>query len=204
MPEVEFPPIIEPPLRELGQPPGIYPLEDWEPVASEPLDEERRTELAERAMRTARAHGQIRGARYIPIGVSFREDKEKGTEWMMAVLFSYSDNRAVEVHLSGDAETVLDVVEAEYQPAPSDEELAQAIALARQDQRVVRRVSDTMRASAILRIGTDPASPLYGRRCFDVGFGCADERSPRVRATVDLSNEAVVGVDEDCGSVVGE
>jgi hypothetical protein len=204
MPEAEFPPVIEPPLRELGQFPGLYPLEDWELVASEPLDEEPRTELARRAMRAALSDDRLSSIlgdeRYATIGVTFREDKEQGAEKVIAVFFSYQANRAVEVHLSADAEQVLEVIEADYQPAPSDEELAEAIALARRDERVGPRVNDFMRGTAILRIATDPASPLYGRRCFDVGLGCADERSPRVRVTVDLSTEMVVGVDEECGA----
>jgi hypothetical protein len=81
---------------------------------------------------------------------------------------------------------VLDVDRRETQPAPVDEEIERAVALAREDARLAPHVVD-LRGVALLAAPSDPLDPRAGHRCFDVRFGEEDERLPRYWALVDLS-----------------
>jgi hypothetical protein len=203
LPEAEMPPIIEPSIKGMGPFPEIVDMEVWDSVDSEPLDEQERLELVERARRLAYADPRLTsllsGRRHVEIGVSFREDKEAGAGSLLFVLFDYTGNQAIEVQIDGSAERVLDIVEAHYQPPPTEQEIEEAIALAARDDRLRDRITHSMTGVAILAETVDQRSQRFGHRQLDVGFMCPDERTPRHRARVDLTDQTVVSVDDGCG-----
>jgi hypothetical protein len=117
---------------------------------------------------------------------------------LVYVLYDYTDNFAIEVSLDKDATNIIDVAKYRYQPAPLEEEIERAIALAREDQRLKGKLTDELEGMAILVSPVDPSNPYFSHRQFDVRFGCPDERLPRYNALVDLSLELVLRVGLTC------
>jgi hypothetical protein len=192
----ELPPVIEPALA--GVPAFDGPTPDHlEPFASEELPSAVSTESLERIRvavlehRTVKKH--LAGVRFEWIGVSVLDEKE-GEETMLAILYSYASNRAIEVRLGREGEEIQDVSVHAYQPPPTEEEIRQAVELARSHPRLTEEVGDDLVGTAILVSPSDPESPSFNHRQFDVRFGCPSERLPRFAAMVDLSREAVVRV----------
>jgi len=204
LPHGELPPVIEPALRGVPAFDGPAP-DQFEPFESDELPPVVSPESLERIREMVLAHETVReqvgGGRLEWIGVSVLDDKaaEDGVEsLLLAILFSYDRNRAIEVRLDRDGEKVHDVSVQEYQPPPTDEEIRRAVELARSDPRLAEQLSDNLVGTALL-VG----SPGSNHRMFDVRFGCASERLPRFMAAVDLSREAVVRVGSCCGHDLG-
>jgi hypothetical protein len=192
-------PIIEPPLRDLRPPDTPEQVEQWEPVSSGPLEIQNQLtrELAQRAQDTVLGSEEVQqmldNKRYIAIGASLREDRVENTTSLLFILYNYTDNLTIEVSLDENGQEVTEVMEARYQPPPLQEEIDQAIQLAREDSRLARRhLSDDLEGSAIVVSSVDPEDPYYNHRQFDVRFGRPDRRLARYGALVDLSTETVL------------
>lgn len=198
----EAPAVIEPPLRDIPEFDGLEVDGGFEPFESErlraPVDQELARRVREVSFADERVQRALGEARHVVIGVSRRvDDKDRRTTATLLVAYRYDDERAVEVWLDGeDGELqVADVVEADYQPAPADEEVERAIELARGHRRLAGAIADDHEATVILASDVGPGDEHYGRRRFVVGFGPPDERAPRIRALVDLGAGEVLGVD---------
>jgi hypothetical protein len=192
-------PVIEPPLRDLRPPDTPEQTEQWEPVSRGPLEIQNQLteDLAERASDTVLGTEEVRQVlddkRYIAIGASLREDRVENTTSLAFILYNYTDNLAVEVSLDENGQEVTEVIEARYQPPPLQEEIDQAIQLAREDSRLATRSRiDDLEGTAIVVSSVDPEDPYYNHRQFDVRFGRPDERLARYGALVDLSTETVL------------
>jgi len=200
----ELPPVIEPALR--GVPVFDGPAPDhFEPFESEEVQPALSSESLERIQEAVLAHSSVRehldGGRFEWIGVSILDEKavEDGVEApVLAIIYSYDRNRAIEVRLDAEAEKIHDVSVVAYQPPATEEEIHRAVELARSDPRLAENVGDNLVGSAIL-----VTSPTNNHRRFDVRFGCPTERLPRHMAMVDLSREAVITVGSCCGHDLG-
>jgi hypothetical protein len=195
----ELPPVIEPALH--GVPAFDGPAPDhFEPFSSEELQPAVSVESLERIRSAVLEHGAVReqlaGVRFEWIGVSVLDEKADGDGALLAILYSYRDDQAIEVRLDRDGEKIHDVSVRPYQPPPTEAEIQRAVELARSDPRLARRMSDDehLVGTAILVDSSDQDSPSLNHRRFDVRFGCPSERLPRFMAMVDLSREAVVSV----------
>ncbi len=198
MPYGELRAIIEPPFRDLVPFPGQEMVDEWETFESRPVEDSLPEELVHKAQNVALANEHVKrlltDKRYIPIGVSLLEGKDKEATSLLFVFYSYTDNLVIEVLLDRTAQQVSGVAEKRYQPAPLQQEIEQAIALAHQDRRLAERLTDDLEGMAILVSPVDPTDPNYSHRQFDVRFGAPDERLPRFTALVDLSTQTVLKV----------
>jgi hypothetical protein len=139
----------------------------------------------------------LAGVRFEWIGVSVLDEKAgNGIGSLLAVLYSYRNDQAIEVRLDRNGERIEDVSVLRYQPPPTNGEIERAVELARADPRLAKRMGDDehLVGSAILVSSGDPDSTSLSHRRFDVRFSCPSERLPRFMAMVDLSREAVVSV----------
>jgi hypothetical protein len=197
----EFSAIIEPALRDIPDSPDVEIEGGAEVVQSERHDlfgDDELLRARDAALGDERVQRLLVDQRYSVIGASRRfDDKERREPSTVVVVYRYGDQRTVEVWLEGDREElrVSDVVEADYQPAPSDEEIAYAIELARGGRGVAEHLVDDYEATALLTSDVEPGDLHYGSRRFVVGFGPADERQPRVRVLVDVGAERVLTVE---------
>lgn len=198
----EFPAIVEPALRDIPESPEpdieggfkAFEGERHDVAPDEPLLRVAR----EAALADERVRRALGDERFAVIGISRRvDDKERREAVAVLVAYRYHDDRAVEVWLGGPEEEprVAEVLEVDYQPPPSDEELERAIELARGGRGVAEQLDEGWEATGILTSDVDPGDRHYGRRRFVVGFGPAEERQPRVRALVDLGAERVLAVE---------
>jgi hypothetical protein len=209
----ELPPVIEPAL--VGVPAFERPLPDQiQPFASEPTEEAVSPELAATVHATVLGHEpmakHLEGKRYEWIGVSVVDSKAasdsgwgKGTA-LLAILYSYPDNRAIEVRLDSAGRKVEAVEHLAYQPPPTAAEIERAIALARGDERLAGQITEDLVGSAILVSSSDSLSPTFNHRQFDVRFAGPCDRLPSHTALVDLSRETVVSVGRCCRDHLAE
>jgi hypothetical protein len=197
----EFAAVIEPALRDIPEFSGPDIETEPERVDVERGDEREREEMLRIARETALADERVQRllgeGRHSVIGVSLRTDDKERREPLRAVLlaYRYDEEQALEVWLDvgdGGDITVADLVEVDYQPPPSDEELERAIEIARRGRGVRERLEDGFEATAILTSDVEPGDRHHGRRRFAVGFGPPDERMPRIRVLVDLGAETVL------------
>ena len=201
----EYPATIEPPLLELPEFRGVE-VGRPEPVDLDQVDESQWAELDREAREVALADERVRDVladrRYSVIGVGRLDRKQSREERVVLVAYCYDDGLAYEVLLSRESDglTVRDVSSADYQPAPSDEEVEQAIKLASSHRLVADRLQPDFEAHALLTSGVEPGDEHYGRRRFSVVFGPSDERLPRVHSVVDLGSEELVWVHTNRGT----
>jgi hypothetical protein len=202
LPHGELRATIEPPLRDLAPFPGQEMVDEWEPFESGPAEDQLPEDLVRRAQTIALANEHVKrlltSKRYISIGASLLDGDDKKAASLLFIFYNYTDNLTIEVMLDRTAQEVGSVAEMRYQPPPPQQEIDQAIALARQDRRLAELVTDDLEGTAVLVSPVDPKSPYYSHRQFNVGFGCPDERLPRITALVDLSAETVIKVGSDC------
>jgi hypothetical protein len=198
----ELPPVLIPRLRELPPYPGPVP-DEIEPFASEPVRDplaERLDEIRERAFAHERLR-RLRGGRFTEIGAALRGKRE--ADEPLTVLHVVWDHEArVSIETTLDAETleVVDVVESTEQPAPTQDEIDRAVAIATADERLAREAGERsgLVGMALLVSPVDPQDPLFGHRVLDVRFVYPEERLPRASAVVDLTDEVVVRVGDPC------
>ncbi len=200
---VYMPAPLEAPLRGMPDWPGP-PLEH-EPEVFEVEVSEQLGELLIRAQALVEGDERVRehfgGRRHVWVGASALDPKGERRASALVVAFDYERNVAVEVevHGEGDALSVIDVNEAAYHPAPSDEEIERATGLAREDRRVAGHLAEELEASALLVSDVEQGDRHYGTRRIEIDFCDPEERLPRVRALVDLAQERVLGVHVDSG-----
>jgi hypothetical protein len=204
----ELAPIVEPPMRGVARFEGSPP-DQFEPVVSESRPAQVTQELSERVRAMVLEHHQlqdVRGQRYVWIGISALDEKpqrrnqgeETSPAGLLAVLYSYTDNVAIEIRLDAAGREIGDVARRAYQPPPTEEEIRRAIEIAQADSRLADQVTSDLEGSAILVSPADPQSPNYNHRQFDVRFACPSEPLPRFMAMVDLSRERVLSVGSCC------
>jgi hypothetical protein len=200
-PRAEFPAVVEPALRDIPVPPE-HAIDQWEPFESQPASLQSGREVLEIIQRAAfaddRVNGLLEGKRYTVVGASRLLDrKDDRSPTAVLVLYSHTDARAYRMWLAGegDALRVQDLEETDEQPQESDEELERAIEIARGSGDVAPLLDDGFEAMGLLTSAVQPGDRHFGRRRLIVGFGPPDERLPRVRALVDLGDEAVLWVD---------
>jgi hypothetical protein len=195
----EPPPVVEPPLLDLPPYEGLD-VDDVEPLDVEVGEGLAGADLVQRvrgvAFRDERVGELLGDKRHVVIGVRAVEEKEEGAVRFVLVGYIYDDAAAYEVHLGGERDRleVVDVRREAYHPAPADEEIEEAIRLARADERVARSLEDGFEAHALLVSDVEQGDEHQGSRRFSVVFGPADERLPRVHVVVDLGSEEIVGV----------
>jgi hypothetical protein len=200
---VYMPAPLDAPLRGMPEWPGP-PLEHepevFEVEVSEPFGE-----LLIRAQALVEGDERVRehfgGRRHVWVGASALDRKGEHPASALVVAFDYERNVAVEVKLHGDGDElhVVDVNEAAYHPAPSDEEIERAIRLAREDRRLAGHLAEELEASALLVSDVEQGDRHYGTRRIEIDFCDPEERQPQVRAIVDLGRERVLGVHVDSG-----
>ena len=195
----EFRAIIEPPIRDMVPFPGKEGVDEWEPFHSEGGKDPLPLELVSLAEKTSLADQRVKklldGKRFTRIGASWpdvRGKEESGS--LLFVFFNYDDGLAIDVTLEPNGMAVRDVAAKRYQPAPTAKEVEEVIALAREERRLSKLLTDDMEGMVLLISPSDPADPLYGHRLFDVRFGYADERLPRYWTHIDLSSKRVLKV----------
>jgi len=184
------------PLSDQAGPPIESDIaEDWEPVEIFPAEQAEAEDLLPRAEGVAladeRVKTQLAGKRSIAIGASLLDDKNGGSQRVVQVFYDYTDNVAVELFVDPSTEAVQDIEMGSWQPAPVQEEIERAIALAREDPRLADRLTEDLEGTALLLTTEDPEDPNHGHRQLDVRFVRPDERLPRYMARVDLSTESV-------------
>jgi len=205
-PSATFPPQVGvPPLTyagpEQGYPPKILGITNARPIPSKPLpaldpqreDQIRNATLADPRVRQAVGdHFALLGVFPIPVPKSKPVGVPSPTpvQQTRVVLFSYSDNVAVEALLSG--LTVERVVRRpDYMLPESAEEVSAAIKLARADDRIADKVKD-LPASAILGgFSSEGKSPSH-RLLHASFFHSDDDEVPSFEAMVDLTAQQVL------------
>jgi hypothetical protein len=196
----ELAPALDPALRDMPEWPG-EPVESGpNPVEVERMDPFSRllADAQDRARSDERVREYLAGHRHAFLGASLLDVKEAGRT-VVVLVYDYERNTALEITLAGEGEAfeVVGVEDVRYQPPPSDEEIQRATELARSDERVAGHLSDDLESTAILVSDVEQGDRHYGFRRIEIGFGRPDERLPRVRALVDLSEERVLGVGAD-------
>lgn len=201
IPHGELWPVVEPPLRDQAPPMWLEEVEEWESFESDPLDDVLTEDMVRKVQEIALAHEDVKklltDKRYLPIGTSLldnKRDDEPDVSSLLFIFYNYTDNLVIEVLLDWESLEVTEVTEAHYQPAPVEEEIEQAILLARADDRLANRLTDDLEGMVILVSPVNPDDPYFAHRLFDIRFGRSDERLPRYLALVDLSTETVLKV----------
>jgi hypothetical protein len=179
-----------------------------EPFFSERIEPAVSAELAARVRGVVLAHQvvakSLEGKRFEWIGISVVDAKAAADSgWgkdqsLLAVLYSYGDNRAIHARLDASGRQVEAVDHLAYQPPPTNAEIERAIEMARADERHRDQIGDDLVGSAILVSPTDSQSATFNHRQFDVRFAGPCDRLPRHAALVDLSTETVVSVGGCC------
>jgi hypothetical protein len=196
----EFLPIIEPRLSDIPEAADLPDLQRdlfQSDRAEEQIDDEVIRQAISNALENDRVVSLLGNGRFRLIGVSQLADaKGRDGQKLLVVIYSYHNDHAIEVEtdLNRDGPIVAAVRRADYQPAPTEEEIEEAVEIARANERVEKWASQDLEPSAILTSAVDEGDPFHGRRLFIIGFGRPDERSPRIRAVVDISRERLISV----------
>jgi hypothetical protein len=194
MPSVyEFPAVTDPPLRELGErgiPSEISKRQNFAVRELTLVVKPDRLQALQKMAARAPAVKKLLGEKFIPIGVRVAEDAKEKTRTTIATFYSYSNQTAVEAVLTGSGRLVR-CDDFRYQPAATDEEIAQAVSIARRSLRKQDGWSDDLSAGVIAVTDDEPTSRDYGRRLMDVRFFRPDERVAQFMALVDLEKAKI-------------
>ncbi len=193
----ELKPYVTPHLRDMPPFPGLGPVDAWERYESHATEYRLTEKLAEQAQTLSfeddRVQELLHGDRYVAIGASLLDNRDRPDAGdLLYVFYNYASNAAIEVYIDSATMRVINVVQAQYQPAPTQAELDEAIALARKDRRIAEWVTEDLEPAAILVSPVDPDDPYFMHRQFEVQFGCRDERLAQCMALVDLSTGSVL------------
>jgi hypothetical protein len=198
----ELPAVIEPRLR--GLPPFAGErIEAWEPFESGAFSEHLTEEVRAGALALARCDERVarllEGKRYRGIGVSVLGQRRRpGAVTLLSVFYDYTDDVVIEATVDADLKEVSHVAVRHYQPAPLEEEIAHAVAMARKDLRIAEQLCEGMEGLAILLAHGDTRSARPLHRVLDVRFIYPDERLPELMAIVDLSTDTVLMAGRCC------
>lgn len=190
----EFPATAVPPLRELGEgeiSPEISKRQDVIVRDLKPALSQDRIAALQNSASRAPSVKKLLGENFIPVGVRIPHDAKKSSSLPVVMFYSYSNQLAIEATMDGRGR-VTAVEEFRHQPAATDEEIQQAVALARRSLRQREGWSDDLSSGVITITNDDPTSPDYGRRLMDVRFFKPDERLATLQAIVDLGKGKVI------------
>lgn len=200
------PPILEPGLKDSGRPADFEGIVEQYDEFEIHLEKDPITpELIRKAQSAVFANSKINqlltNNRHMPIGLSIVDEKSQNDEHqtisLLFVIYDYTDDKVLEVFLDQDGNTVNEIKESYYQPAPTNEEIEEAIKLAMNDTRIAGSRIEDMERNAILV--TDINDSKNSRhRILDVRFYYSDERLARYMALVDLSSQIVVKAGPTC------
>jgi hypothetical protein len=189
----EFPAVTIPPLRELGEgevPNNISKRQEVITRDIKPALNAQRVNALQKLAARAPSVKKLLGEMFVPIGVRVLADTKQESKTTAAMFYSYSNQISVEAILDSRGR-VIRCEDYRYQPAATDGEITQAIALARRSLRKQDGWSNDLGSGVIAITNDDPTSPEYGRRLMDVRFFRADERLARLMAIVDLGNRKI-------------
>jgi hypothetical protein len=192
-PVYEFPAITVPPLRELGEreiPSEISKRQDFVARDLKPSVKPERIQALQRLAARPPVVKKLLGEKFIPIGIRMSEDAKQKSTMTVAMFYSYSNQIAVEAIFDSRGRVVR-CEDYRYQPPATDEEIAQAVSMARRYLRKQDGWREDLSAGVIAITDNDPASPDYGRRLMDVRFFAPDERLAQLMAIVDLGKAKI-------------
>jgi hypothetical protein len=199
----EFPPVIEPAIKELPPfvPRDVVMLDDEAlNVVHEirpHIEEEVIARIHEMAAKSKEFQKLISPKRHVIIGISKLEPKKKPISYVL-VAYNYEDNHAVEMTFSQNLK-VEKLSREDYQPAPTNEEVERAVHLARKDERICSFVNDEMVGGGILVEPNRKNDVSQDKRLIDIRIGYANERLGVCRALVNLATDTVISA--SCFSV---
>jgi len=174
----------------------LEPLADFEVYANDTIRviTERNYSSMERIFKeNQEVRNLIEGRDYKYFGVRNAEHKREPENAVnIFYIYVYGDNYTVEVHFDVHFKEIIGVYKTHEQPAPEDDEIKQAIAIARNDHRLAELITEPMVGQAILLAGSQPQDKNFGRRIFDVQFGHPEKRLPLFKAFVDMSLRQVI------------
>jgi hypothetical protein len=184
-----------PTLSSFDQIPRQY---DW--IETEPKEELFTPEFIEKINRTILGFSNVKellqNKDFLFIGTSKidvkpeKDNQEKS--YLLSVIYNYTDNITIEVYHDIDLEKIIKIEQSHYQPAPTQEEIKQAIEIAKMDNFIKDKISDDMNSGAILVGDIDKDSEYYNHRILDVRFGHIHERLPSYQALIDISTKNVI------------
>jgi len=200
LPNDELPPHLD--RLELAPYTGRLPdeIEPFTPAASEdPFTAERATAVAERVLDHQSVRQRLAGAQWELIGASRRSGKDEARQ-VVVVIYDYGRDTAIEVTADEEGSDILSVSDFAYQPPLTHLEIERAVGLAHADERIAHHDLTDLVTNAIPLDPPAQGEPGAGHRVLEVLFGCANERLPRYRAIVDLSDRRVLraGLVDDC------
>jgi hypothetical protein len=190
----EFPATTVPPLRGLGEgeiSPEISKRQDVIVRDLKPALTQDRIAALQNSVSRASAVKKLLGDTFIPVGVRTLHDEKKSSTSPVVMFYSYSNQLAIEATVDGRGR-VTAIDEFRHQPAATDGEIQQAIALARRSLRKHEYWTDDLSAGVIAITNDEPTSPDYGRRLMDVRFFKQEERLATLKASVDLGKGRVI------------
>lgn len=189
-------PIIDPPFVDAPDFSHYLAPAETRPVDFEllepPISDESRQQAVASALASDSVTRKLEGKRYQILEVGTRSlDRE--TEYLLVVLYNYTDDVVVEVMVDPLRTAVLvEVNEARYQPPLTASEQAQALDMVRDSGRLSEAGIDVATGVGLIVEDVNVRSPRYGHRLVDLRFGPADRYLPTAFAIVDLSGREVV------------
>jgi hypothetical protein len=152
------------------------------------------------ALRDARVSRRLESIPHAFMGGALYSSKDpKAASHIQLVFYDYKSNVAVEVHVDPHKKAVERVIEGQFQPAPTKEELKKAIDLAAKDRRIADPIAKDGLEGRAIQVTPPKGHAHAGRRLFDVRFGEPNARLPRLKAMVDIGAEAVLEAGHVCG-----
>ena len=130
---------------------------------------------------------------YIVIGSS-KIDRKSDTDnpYLVSIIYNYTDNITIEVYHDINLENIMKIDKLYYQPAPTKEEIKQAIEMAKMDNFLQDKISNEMEGGALLVSSINRDDEYYNHRLLDVRFRYIHERLPLYQSLVDLSTKTVI------------
>ena len=163
------------------------PIQVENPVTPEFLEQAKKMAFQHPDIKNLAANGQLE-----TLGLRVLDQKGRDSYAYVLVLFDYTRNYALEVHIEEGLNRITEVKQVDYQPAATASETQASIELAQHDERVAAHLHENMVGQAILITQFDYARQKATGRLFDVQFGYSQERLPRYKAIVDLGQKKVI------------
>lgn len=164
-------------------------------VLKDTFDEVRAQEMMKHALEMPKVRERLERGRVMPIGISRRDEGNKGdqrTYTYLLVAYDYTANMAVEISLDEQGK-LRGIRDEHYQPPLVESEIDRAIELARNHELLSTNI-DGLVAMAISYSGLD--NEWTNQRVIEVLFGRRADRLPKYRAWVDLGTECVLHASE--------
>ncbi len=173
------------------------PLMDFEVFSNHTVHVIRRTEQSS-VEPMLKEHPEIKklieGNDYRYFGsIKLENKRDKQKVQYVHYIYVYNRNYTVEIHADADLKKISKVLKTREQPAPTEDEVNDAIDIARKNKTVAEFITAEMVGHGILLSSTDPHDKHYfGKRIFDIQFGNSEKRLPSYKALVDISSREVI------------